>query len=726
MTVKSSRRSFLKGTATLMLVAGFDISGGFAVAAKRTEAFTPFIQVSVDGNITVVVKHFECGQGTVTGLTTLVAEELDVSLEAIKAEFAPADATIYGHTVHRLQLTGGSTSMSNSFLQYRDAAATVRQLLVRSAASRWNCSEADIQVQNGLLSTNDQQGHFGEFISDALKLDPHSPPKLKARKEFRYIGNPEVARKDSSTKVDGTAIFGMDVRLPGMLYAAVLRSPKAGGKLKDFDASDVEGMAGFVTAQPLLDGSGVVVYAQTTWDAFSARQKIQATWDFTNAEQRSSTEIEALHRKMLQIPQHQVFEDYTTSDASTDLGNASKIVDLQFFAPYLAQAPMEPLNVTIEPTSNGGLRIHEGCQSPSLVQMAVSKALKLDQEKIEISTVYAGGSFGRRGALTADYHVEAVLAFIALDGQTPVKVVWSREDDLSGADYRPIAATSVRLGFNDTGDLNTWDLRLTTQSNFIGSPFEKYMVNERGIDASTFYGLAETTYAFPKPVIGLSYWNSSLKTGAWRSVAHSYTAHALEIIVDVMAQTAGQDPLAYRLSLLTDTSNLDQQRLANVIKLAAKQADWEKPLPKGWGRGVAAHKSFGTFVAEIVEVSTDNGQIKIERVVAAVDCGLAVNPDIIVAQMEGAIGYGIGAAMRNQVTLKNGEVEQNNFPDYEPLRIGDIGNIEIHIAPSEEPPTGIGEPGTPPAAPALANAIFNATGQRATRLPLTANGIVFA
>jgi isoquinoline 1-oxidoreductase beta subunit len=404
------------------------------------------------------------------------------------------------------------------------------------------------------------------------------------------------------------------------------------------------------------------------------------------------------------------------------LKKADQIVEGEFVFPLLAHAPMEPLNCVIEATEKG-VRIHDGCQFPTIVQAAAAKMLKLEPANVEVRTVYAGGSFGRRATPVADYQSEAIMAFDLMGRKTPIKLVWTREDDLRGGYYRPMAVHRARVGVKE-GKVVAWDHRVAAKPILLNTSFVNEEVKKSGIDPTTVEGINDTHYAIPGMSVGVSAAETPMPILWWRSVGHTHTAFAMESMMDMAAKAAGADPVAFRLSLL-EGDDKHRQRLAGVLKLAAKTAGWGKPQP-GRFQGVAVHRSFNTYVAEVVEVSLKDGAVKVEKVICAVDCGVAVNPDVIRAQMEGGIGFGLGAVMRNEITLTKGAVDQANFPDYEPLRITDMPVVEVHIVPSAEPPTGVGEPGVPPVGPALANAIHAATGQRVLRLPMTKSGVKFA
>jgi isoquinoline 1-oxidoreductase beta subunit len=726
MTFQTTRRDFLVGAAAAgaALVVGFDTLGALD-AGPADAQLNPFVKIGADGAVTVVLKHFEMGQGTSTGLAVLVAEELDADWAGVHTEFAPADGSRYANLFFGSQGTGGSTAIANSFLQYRKAGAAAREVLVRAAAEAWGVAAEAVSVENGILKAGDRHAHFGEMAARAAALTPSAEPLLKAPDRFRLIGDAKLRRRDGEAKTNGTATFALDVKRPDMAYAVILRAPKFGGKLVSFDASTAESVAGFLEALALPNGAGVAVYARSTWAAIQARQAISAEWDFAAAETRSTAELTAYHAGLLDSPQHQARPGGDFAVAGKVIEGAARIVADEFAFPYLAHAPMEPLNCVIEPTEVGVL-FHDGCQFPGMVQPVVASVLGLEPEQVEIRTVYAGGSFGRRATMNADYQAEAAMAFDLVDRQIPVKLVWTREDDLAGGFYRPMAAHRARIGLDADGRIVGWEHRIATQSIIKGTVFESALVKD-GLDLISVEGCADTHYAIPNMAVGLADAETKVPVLWWRSVGHTHNAYAMEVLMDMAAEAVGADPVAFRLALLPDRENADQRRLAGVLELAAEKAGWGAPVGPGRGRGVALHKSFGSYVAEVAEVSVGaDGLVKLERMVCAVDCGLVVNPDVVVAQMEGGIGFGLGAVMRNRITLADGVVEQANFPDYEPLRITDMPKVEVHIVPSTEPPTGVGEPGVPPAGPALANAIYVATGKRVTRLPMTEAGVAFA
>ena len=713
----TSRRDFLKlsGAGAAALIIGIDAHGVSAASSRPELVANPFVKILADGRVVVIAKHFEMGQGASTGLATLVAEELDADWSMVEVEFAPANSKLYANTLLGAQATGGSTAIANSYEQYRKAGAVARDLLVRAAAATWNEDPSKIRSENGaLISASGQTGTFGSFVEAAAKLPANTKVALKSRGDFKLIGKADLPRLDNASKTSGGAKFSIDVKLADMLTAVIARAPKFGATVRSFDDSAARKIKGVREVKSI--GSGVVVYGENTWAAIKGRAALSVSWDFSKAEARSSQQIIEDHRKALDGAGLSAAK---TGDVEAGLKGAAKTITAEFVFPYLAHAPMEPLNCVIRYDANGA-EVWDGCQSPTLVQMFVAGALGLKPEQVKIHTLLAGGSFGRRGIPDAHYTVEAALAAKAIGGSNPVKVVWTREDDLTGGYYRPLFVERIEAGIDGDGKPVAWRHKLAGQSILIGTALEKFSV-KNGIDPTSVEGAYNLAYKVANLDVDVRNLTSPVPVLWWRSVGHSHTGYSTEVAIDMLAHAAGRDAVAYRLELLED-----KPRHKGVLQLAADKAKWSEPLAKGRARGVAVHESFNSFVAQVVEVSaTPEGPIKIDRVVCAVDCGVAVNPDIIKAQMEGGIGYGLGAVMRNQITFDGGEVEQVNFPDYEPLRMSDMPEVEVHIVPSDAAPTGVGEPATPPIGPALANAIFALTGERITHLPMTANGTRF-
>lgn len=728
MTINTSRRGFLKGAAAAgaVLLIGARTDGALAAASSETAQLNPFVKIDADGTVTAIVKHFEKGQGPATGLPTLIAEEIGLRMDQIEYEFAPSNPEVYNNLLFGpFQGTGGSTAMANSWLQYRQAGAAAREMLIAAAAADWGVDASGITIEEGIIKSGDKSTPIGDFVAAAAQLEPPAEPRLKDPAEFKLIGNEAVRRKDSAIKGNGQAMYAMDVHLPNQMVAMIKRPESRGGLVTGFDDSASKDVKGYISAAVLPNQAGVAVYAENTWAAIQARDALEVEWDLSAAETRDSDQIEAEIMSALDAePTYNVNKADVASVAAA-IDGADTVVEKTFYFPLLAHAPMEPLNCTIEQTAEGNIVLHDGSQMPTGPHMAYQQIFGLPPEKIQINTMLAGGSFGRRATPDADYQVEAALAFVVTDRSRPVKLVWTREDDIRSGYYRPAFGHKVRVGLDEGGNIVGWQHQLAGQSIMKGTAFESFAVHD-GVDHSSIEGIADSPYQIPGMALGLTDTPKATSVLWWRSVGHTHTAYVMETMMDLAANAAGRDPVEFRLSHLTDSGDADQQRKAGVLKLAAEKADWGN-VPEGRSQGIAVHKSFGSYVAEVVEVSGDAEEgIRIEKVTCAVDCGIAVNPDVVRAQMEGGIGYGIGHVMRDQITLTGGSVDQFNFPDYEPLRIGDIAAIDVHIIPSAEAPTGVGEPGTPPSAPALANAIAKLSGVQVTNLPMAENGVSFA
>jgi isoquinoline 1-oxidoreductase beta subunit len=710
-----SRRDLLKSSAALgggLVIATYLPSLSLAEDAPAPRKLEPqpnaFIRIAPDNTITVIVKHLDKGQGITTGLSTIVAEELDADWGQMRAEFAPANTALYTNLLFGMQGTGGSTSIANSWMQLRLAAAAARAMLVSAAAAEWHVSAAEITVERGVVHHRGtgKSAPFGALAEKAAKLPVPQDPPLKDPKNFRLIGSTAVKRLDTPAKITGKTIYAMDVKRPGMVYAMLARAPKFGGSVKSFDASAAKAVSGVVDVVQVP--MGVAVLAKTTWAAKQGRDALKIEWDFAKAETRSTAEIMADYKQRATQPG---LPAQATGDAAAALARADKIIEAEFEFPYLAHAPMEPLNCVVE-LKPDGCEIWAGSQFQTVEQNTAAAVLGLKPEQVTIHTLYAGGSFGRRATPSADYIVEAVAIAKAWDGKRPVHLVWTREDDIKGGYYRPMVYHKVRAGLDKDGAIIAWDHHIVAQQIMEGTFLERFAVRN-GVDSTTVEGVTDMPYAIPNVAVSVHSVRTPVPVLWWRSVGHTHTAQVVEVMIDDLAHAAGQDPVAFRLALLDK-----QPRHAGVLKLVAEKAGWGKSLEKGRGLGIAVHQSFNTFVAEAAEVAVaPDGRITVEKVTCAVDCGIAVNPDVIVAQMEGGIGYALGAALRNKITLAQGEVEQSNFDSYEPLRIEDMPKVEVHIVASAAAPTGVGEPGVPALAPAVSNAIFAATGRRLRSLP---------
>ena len=715
-----SRRRFLQrasaaaGGLVVGVAVDFRIAG--ALAATPADGPTPnaFIKVASDNTVTVIIKHLDKGQGVATGLTTIVADELDADWAQMRSDFAPANAEIYNNLLFGpVQGTGGSTSIANSWQQLRKAAAAARAMLVGAAADRWKLPMEEITVAKGVVThaASGRRATFGELAIDAAAMPVSAGVRLKDAKDWVYIGK-HVPRIDSVVKTTGKAVYAMDVKRPGMLTAILARPPRFGAVVASFDATSAKQVRGVVDV--LQIPQGVAVLGSDTWSAIRGREALQIIWDDSRAEKRSTAAMLDDYRKAAAEPGRSAAK---RGDAQAALKGAVKLVEAEFTFPYLAHAPMEPLNGVIEMKPDGTVAIWAGSQLQTVDQGAVAAILGLKPQQVAINTVWAGGSFGRRATPNADYFSEMAMLAKATGGKAPIHLVWTREDDIRGGRYRPMFYHTLRAGLDDAGNVIGWEHHIVGQSFLIGTPLEAVAVMD-GVDQVAVEGAADPPYAIPHLTVVWHKVDSPVTTLWWRSVGHSHTAQAVETMVDTLAEAAGKDPVEFRLALLKG-----QPRHAAVLRLAAEKAGWGESLPAGRGRGVALHASFGSYVAMVADVTANaDGSVKVDRVVAAVDCGVPVNPDVIRAQVQGGIGYGLGAALRNKITLTEGIVDQTNFDGYEPLRISDMPAVEVHIVRSNEAPTGIGEPGVAPVAPAVTNAVYRATGKRLYSLPWGLDG----
>ena len=710
-----SRRSILKmsGGGLVLGMAAIPLSGGLpAGSAQAAEggglAADPFVRISPDNTVTVIIKHLDKGQGAATGLATLVAEELDAGWAQIRTEFAPSDPIKYKNFAFGVQGVGGSTGLANSFEQYRRAGATARAMIVAAAAKEWGVPPADIAISNGVVSIKSgKTATLGALAEAAARQSVPSDVTLKTPDKFVYIGK-AFPRVDSASKSNGTAKYTIDQQMDGMLIAVIARPPKFGATLAAFDATAAEKTSGVVKVVKVPQG--VAVLAKNTWSAMKGRDALKLTWDESKAEKRSSAELVKEFRALLDQPGTVARKD---GDAEAALATAAKVVTADFEFPYLAHAPMEPLDCVVR-YDGSTAEIWTGSQMQTVDHGTACRVLGLKPEAVQIHTVWAGGSFGRRAIADSHFVAEACEIAKAYGAPVPIKVIWTREDDIKGGYYRPMYVHRIRAGLDKDGNVVAWHHRIAGQSIMSGTPFEAMTV-KNGIDGTSVEGAASLPYAIANLTVELHTVKAGVPVLWWRSVGATHNAHATEHMIDILAKEAAKDPVAFRLALLKD-----KPRHAGALKLAAEKAGWGSPLPAGTTRGVALHESFKSYVAQVAEVSlTKTGDVKVTRVVCAIDCGLAVNPDVVAAQMEGGIGYGLGAALRNEITLAaGGEVEQSNFDGYEPLRMSDMPKVETFIVPSGEAPTGAGEPGTPVVLPAVANALFSATGQRTLQLPI--------
>lgn len=691
--------------------AGPGRAGGEVVADYRFEP-NAFVRITPHNRVIVIAKHLEMGQGTYTGLATLVAEELDAAWEQVDVEAAPANAKLYNNLFWGpMQGTGGSTAIANSFKQMREAGATARAMLVEAAAQKWNVPASEISVSRGVVQhhTSNQQASFGELAEAAAKLTVPEAVFLKDPDEFQLIGT-QLSRKDNRDKINGKAIYTQDIQLPGMLVAVVAHAPRFGGKVKNVDASEtktVKGVTGVVQIP-----TGVAVLATNTWSAIKGRDALKVEWDNSNAFAMSSADLLADYKVRAQQPGQAARRE---GDVDTTLKAADSVQQANFSFPYLAHAAMEPMNCVVQLTKDG-CEVWNGDQFQTGDQGALAQLFGFKPEQVKINMLYAGGSFGRRANPNSDYLLEAASIVKAIGGKAPVKLVWTREDDMRGGYYRPLYYHELKASLDKDGMPTAWQHRIVGQSILANTPFEGAMVKD-GIDATSVEGAANIPYAIPNISVELNSPILPVPVQWWRSVGSTHTAYAVETFIDQLARTAGQDPVAYRRKLLQK-----HPRHLGVLNLAAEKANWGRPLARSQALGVAVHESFNSYVAQVAQVTLhDDNTFSVDRVVIAVDCGLAVNPDIIRAQMEGGMGFGLAAALSIELTLENGGVVQSNFHDYQVLRMNQMPEVEVHIVQSAEPPTGVGEPATPVIAPAVANALYTLTGKPFDRLPLQLN-----
>ena len=718
---KTSRRGFLKAGALAGggLVIGFvvPVAARMALAqqaqAATTASFAPnaFLRIAGDDSITVLLAHSEMGQGIWTALPMLIAEELDADWSRITVEHAPA-AQAYAHTSFGMQMTGGSTTTWSEFDRYRQAGAAARAMLVQAAAARFGVPVAEIRTENGEVVAGDQRVRYGALADDAGKLAAPDPKSLalKDPKAWKLIGKP-TRRLDTPEKISGRAIFGIDVQFDGLKTAMVARAPVFGGNVKSFDATAAKAVPGVrdVVQVP----SGVAVIADHYWAAKLGRDALKVDWD---PGPNAALDTQALHAEFAKLAGTPGAVAVQAGDAAAAMATAAKTVEAEYTVPYLAHATMEPLNCTVKIDADQ-CEIWTGTQFQTIDQQVAAKITGLKPEQILIHTTFLGGGFGRRATPTSDFVNEAVE--VAKAAKAPVKTVWSREDDMRGGYYRPAYVQKAKVGLDADGVPVAWQQVMVGQSILAGTPFEPMMV-KNGIDATSVEGVADSPYIKGTPAhrVDLHSPKTNIPVLWWRSVGHSYNGFVMESMVDELAHAAGKDPLAYRRQLLKD-----HPRHLAALNLAAEKFGWDTPLAKGRGKGIAVHESFGSFVAQAAEVSVEDMRdgsraIKVHRVVCAIDCGPVVNPLTVAAQMESGIAFGLGAALYSKLTFRDGRVQESNYHDYRVLRMSEMPKVEVHIVPSSEKMGGVGEPGTPPIAPAVANAVFALTGQRLRELPL--------
>jgi isoquinoline 1-oxidoreductase beta subunit len=707
--VTVSRRDFLQaaaGSAAGLLIS-FYVPQGVRAAPKAAQPppLSPnaFVRVGTDESVTVVLAHSEMGQGIWTGLAMLIAEELECDWSKVRSEHAPA-APVYGHPVMQFQMTGGSTTTNSEFERYRTVGAMAKDMLLRAAAARWKVSPAACTAANGVVTHGKDKLTFGQLAEEAMKLAPPAKVKLKDPKDWKLIGT-LVRRIDTPEKITGKAQFGLDVHFPGLRTAVVLRPPAFGAKLVKFDAADALKVPGVEKVVPTANG--VAVVAAHFWAAKLGRDALRAEWTQPEGGGADSAKLLAEFHAKARTPGTVAASVGKVEDA---LAAAKSRIEAEYDVPYLAHAPMEPLNCTVK-IDGDRCEIWTGTQFQTGDQMAAAKILGTTPDKVQIHTTFLGGGFGRRASPVADFVGEAVI--VAKAAGVPVKVVWTREDDMRGGFYRPAFVHRIQVGVDARGMPSAWDQVVVGQSIVAGTPLEAF-VTRNGVDLTSVEGIAESPYVERTPALRVSLHSPRTPVTVlwWRSVGNTHTAFAVESMVDELAHAAGQDPLAYRLELLKD-----KPRHANALKVAAEKAGWGTAPAPGRARGLAMHESFGSIIAEVAEVSIEKGRIRVHSVTCSVDCGTAVNPLGIEAQIQGSVAFGLTAALYGKINIAEGKVQESNFHDYPMLRMFDMPRIAVHLIPSKAKMGGIGEPATAPIAPAVANAVFALTKQRLRSLP---------
>jgi len=667
-------------------------------------ALNPFVSIAADGTVTVTVNKSEMGQGVYTSLPMLVAEELGCALGAIRVEPAPVDP-VYNHTIFPFQVTGGSTSVSSEWDRMRRAGADAREKLIAAAAAAWDVDRSGCRAEAGaVVHPAGERIGYGQLAQKAASMSVPADVPLKDPTAFTIVGMP-TRRLDSPEKVDGRAVFGIDAVTPGALTSVIARPPVFGAKVKSFNAEKALAVPG--VRDVVAAGSGVAVVAEAFWPANLGRRALEVEWDEGPLARLSTTTMREDYQSRARTPGVVARK---AGDVEACFAKALKQVEAEYELPYLAHAPMEPLNCLVD-LRDGECEIWTGTQFQTVDREAAARVAGVGAERVKIHTTFLGGGFGRRANPQSDFVVEAVQVAKAVG--KPVKVIWTREDDIKGGYFRPMAYHRMRAALDSAGNLVAWRHTLVSQSIMKGSPFEALMMGD-AIDETSVEGAKDLPYAIPNVLVDLHTTDVGVPVQWWRSVGHSHTAFAVETFMDEVAHEAGKDPYELRRALLESSP-----RHRGVLDLAAEKAGWGRPLSEGRGRGIAAHSSFGSFVATVAEASVGpDGKVRVHRVVCAIDCGMVVNPLTIEAQMEGAIVMGLSAALYGEITLKDGRVEQGNFTDYPILGIGEMPLVEVYIVSSKEAPSGVGEPGVPPVAPALSNAIFAATGKRIRSLPI--------
>ncbi len=713
-TTDLHRRSFLKAsaaataaTASSGLLIGFHVPAFAKFAANpnaRTVQPNAWVKISTDNTVTIICHRAEMGQGTYTSMPMLVAEELEVNLNMVKIEMAPA-APVYINSLLGGQLTGGSTSVRDAWVGLRQAGAQARMMLISAAAKEWNVPESDCRAENGMvISSKGKKLWYGQLAEKAAALPVPKDPPLKDPKNFKIVGKP-VKRLDTMAKVTGKAGYGIDVELPGMLIASLAQCPVLGGKPVSVDDAKAKSMPGVKAVVKIDDG--VAVVADSYWQAKVARDTLNITWDNGVGAKLSSASISQSLKDALSKPTASVKK---AGDADASLAAATKKLEASYELPFLAHATMEPMNFTAD-VRKDGCDLYGPTQFPQLAEGVAMQITGFPKEKVNVHTTFLGGGFGRR--IDVDFIVQAVQISKAVG--KPVKLIWSREDDMTHDFYRPVSLTTMSAVLDNDGMPTAMKFKLTSPS-VTARLFPP--VVQKGIDP--FMTEASVTgYNISNMTVESTIHDTGVRVGYWRSVSHALNAFANESFIDEMAAVSKQDPVAFRMKLL---NGADAARFRNVLGIATKNAGWVTggKLSNGRIQGVALMEGYGTYVAQVSEISITNGEIKVHKVTVAVDCGMMVNPDIVKAQVESSVIFGLSAALLSKITFKDGAVEQSNFHNYPVMRMSEAPAVSVHLVTSTEKPGGIGEPVTATCGPSIANAVFAATGKRIRKMPILA------
>ena len=713
---KVQRREFLRSSAVgatgLVLAFYLPQKASAELAPVVANAFAPnaWIRITPDDTITLVIDKSEMGQGVVTSLSMLLAEELECDWRRINTEFAPADKA-YFNPIFGMQGTGGSMSIRASWKPLSQAGASARVMLIEAAAQKWGVDKSSCRAENGAVvnTKTNARASYGSLAAAAAKLTPPKDVPLKDPQNCKLVGKP-TKRLDTPLKTNGKAQFGIDVRAPGILHAVVARCPVFGGKVASFDATKAKAVPGVKHVVQI--SSGIAVVADNTWNAMEGQRVLEVKWDEGPNANLNSAAISKLLADRAAQPGVEARKE---GDAPSALSSTAKKIEAVYEVPYLAHATMEPMNCTADVRSDG-VDVWVPTQFQTTTEMSVAKISGLKPEQIHVHTTYLGTGFGRRAE--QDFVLEALETSKAVGA--PIQVTWSREDDMQHDFYRPASYCRFAAGLGSDGMPAAWTNRIACPSIF-SRFFGPESLKKKGLDDSSVEGAADIPYSIPNILVDYQLTEPGIPVGFWRSVGSSQNAFFSESFVDELAAASGKDPYEFRRKLLQKA-----QRYLGVLELAATKAGWGTPAPTSRFRGIAVAKAFDTYVAEVAEISVDRkeGSLHVHRVVCAVDCGRVVNPSIVEAQMQGGIVYGLTAALKGEITIDRGRVEQSNFNNYDMLRINEMPHIEVHIVPSTESPTGCGEPGVPPIAPAVCNAVFAATGKRIRRLPIRGEDLV--